>query len=315
MKSASPPSENFHDWRDDACGAMILFGAGLLTLSIGFCVLGLEPFRGWFYHFVWWSYILIVDGWVYRHRKESLILSHGGHFIFLCVWSVVLWMVFEALNFRLNNWHYEGLPEAAWLRRLGYATAFATVVPGILESADWVETTGFIKKGNINPLGPRNVGKIFMALGFTLLALALVWPRYFFPFIWVAFIFIVEPVNEKCGAASLLADWRRGEAKRANILLIAGFFCGILWESANHFAGARWRYDLPFLGGWKIFEMPLAGYLGFPFFALEVYSMTSLATFLWAKFPRFRPLFCLAAILVFAASGPMLDAWTAAPVQ
>ena len=48
--------------------------------------------------------------------------------------------------------------------------------------------------------------------------------------------------------------------------------CGVLWEFWNYWARARWTYDLPFLGpleDYRLFEMPLPGFAGFPPFALE----------------------------------------------
>ena len=51
--------------------------------------------------------------------------------------------------------------------------------------------------------------------------------------------------------------------------MLAGLVCGILWEFWNYWAGSKWIYTLPFLGEWKIFEMPALGFLGFLPFALE----------------------------------------------
>jgi hypothetical protein len=34
-----------------------------------------------------------------------------------------------------------------------------------------------------------------------------------------------------------------------------------------------WTYTVPYLGNVKIFEMPVLGYLGFPFFAIESWAM------------------------------------------
>ena len=48
-------------------------------------------------------------------------------------------------------------------------------------------------------------------------------------------------------------------------------------------AGAHWVYRLPGLDGWKIFEMPVVGYLGFLPFAVSVYTASVTATKLWEK--------------------------------
>ncbi|MGO9311618.1 MAG: hypothetical protein ACLQDI_02665, partial [Syntrophobacteraceae bacterium] len=61
------------------------------------------------------------------------------------------------------------------------------------------------------------------------LVLPLVWPGYFFPLVWVAFVFLLEPVNHKAGAPSLLREWEKGSLRRSYLLLLAGafaVFCG-----------------------------------------------------------------------------------------
>ena len=50
--------------------------------------------------------------------------------------------------------------------------------------------------------------------------------------------------------------------------------CGVLWEFWNYWALAKWRYvGVPVFPSVRLFEMPLAGYLGFPPFALEVFAL------------------------------------------
>jgi hypothetical protein len=55
--------------------------------------------------------------------------------------------------------------------------------------------------------------------------------------------------------------------------MTAGLVAGALWEAFNAMARGRWIYTVPFLEHSKIFEMPPAGFIGFPFFALEVWSL------------------------------------------
>jgi len=280
----------------------MLLGLGIFVVSAGFATRGREPFATWFFDFAWWSYLLFIDGWVYRHRGESLLLNHPGRFLFLACWSVLLWFLFEAFNLRLQNWAYVGLPAALPLRWFGYAIAFATVAPAILETADLVETAQFIKEGRVRPLGwRRSVGPYFMALGALMLLLPLLWPRFFFPLVWGGFLFLLEPLNARWGVPSLITDWREGRLHRFWILLISGFFCGVLWEWWNSWSGARWVYSVPWVSGCKIFEMPLLGYLGFPPFAVSVFVMTVFAVTLWEKSPR-----PVRALLVLAAAAAVL---------
>jgi len=85
---------------------------------------------------------------------------------------------------------------------------------------------------------------------------------------------VVEPLlYRRDPEHSLLGDAARGEWGRIARLMAAGLFAGALWESFNGMARGRWIYTVPFLEHSKIFEMPPAGFIGFPFFALEVWSM------------------------------------------
>jgi hypothetical protein len=61
--------------------------------------------------------------------------------------------------------------------------------------------------------------------------------------------------------------------------MLAGLVCGVLWEFWNYWSGAKWIYAIPFFNYWRVFEMPLVGYLGFMPFALECYLFWQLLRF------------------------------------
>jgi hypothetical protein len=60
-------------------------------------------------------------------------------------------------------------------------------------------------------------------------------------------------------------------------LLVAGLVCGVLWEFWNFDAFPKWYYTIPFVGFWKVFEMPLLGYIGYGPFAWEVFAVFEFA--------------------------------------
>ncbi|HEU5323454.1 MAG TPA: hypothetical protein VFX28_21785 [Methylomirabilota bacterium] len=93
------------------------------------------------------------------------------------------------------------------------------------------------------------------------------------PLVWLGFVLLLEPLNYRAGRPSWLGALARGDASLVLALLVAGGVCGVLWEFWNYWATARWAYTVPYLGGLKVFEMPVLGYLGFPPFALECYAM------------------------------------------
>ena len=267
--------------RVDLARAFMLLGACILLTSFALARAGRAPFDTWFFPLAWWSYILVVDGWVYRHRGESLLISYPGRLAFLSLWSVVFWSLFEVLNFRLQNWHYVGLPENTPVRWAGYAAAFATVVPALLETADLLET-GWLRPVSVAPL--MRSGRIICGgIGVASLVLPVLWPTLFFPLVWGAPLFLFDPVNELWGGQSLLSDWRSGTLRRVSLLMTSGLLCGILWEFWNVCAKAHWVYTVPGLDGWKIFEMPAIGYLGFLPFALSAFVLSVTATKLWEK--------------------------------
>jgi hypothetical protein len=75
------------------------------------------------------------------------------------------------------------------------------------------------------------------------------------------------------GAPSLLGDFANGRFDRFKNLVLGGFLCGVLWEFWNYWSTAKWHYTVPIMESVKVFEMPLPGYLGFPAFALECFTM------------------------------------------
>jgi hypothetical protein len=97
--------------------------------------------------------------------------------------------------------------------------------------------------------------------------------RYLAAPVWLGFILLLDPINARLGAESLLVDWRRGDYGRTINLALSGLVCGVLWEFWNYWAHAKWHYTVPIMEHVKIFEMPLAGYLGFPAFAVECFTM------------------------------------------
>jgi hypothetical protein len=52
-------------------------------------------------------------------------------------------------------------------------------------------------------------------------------------------------------------------------MLLAGGMAGGFWAFFNFWVRAKWIYTVPLFDEWKLFEMPLLGFLGFPAFALE----------------------------------------------
>ena len=65
--------------------------------------------------------------------------------------------------------------------------------------------------------------------------------------------------------------------KSGNYTLIASIsaatlFNWIIWELWNDYSSPKLVYTIPYVGFLKVFEMPILGYLGYPFFGMIVYN-------------------------------------------
>jgi len=253
-----------------------IFGIILLLLSEIFLFKKVDPFYSWFYCFAWWSYILIIDAIIYRLKGNSLILSRTREFFLMVPWSIFIWLIFEAANLFLENWYYINLPHSRLERWLGYALAYGTVLPGMFETTELLETLGLSKNFKIKKTIISSGGHfVLILLGTFCLVVSILIPEYFFPLIWVGFIFLLEPFIYRFGGKSLLKDLEEGNPKKIYCLLVAGLTCGFLWELWNFWALSKWVYIVPFFEEGKGFEMPFLGFLGFPPFAIQAYVMVN----------------------------------------
>ena len=250
------------------------FGIILLILSEVLSLNKVDPFYSWFYCFAWWSYVFTIDAIIHRLKGNSLIINRTKEFFLMIPWSVFIWLIFEAANLSLENWYYINLPHSTLERWLGYAIAYGTVLPGLFETTELLESIGLFKKSFTKQiLISRETHIVLILSGIICLASSVLIPQYFFPLIWVGFIFLLEPFNYRFGGRSLLKDLEEGKPRSIYLLLIAGLICGFLWEFWNFWALSKWVYTVPFFEKLKGFEMPYPGFWGFPPFAVQAYVM------------------------------------------
>jgi hypothetical protein len=62
-------------------GIHFWLGLGFLLVFETVLLVGIRPVTTYFYSLVWWSYILMVDGLVYRRKGNSLIVNRTGQFL------------------------------------------------------------------------------------------------------------------------------------------------------------------------------------------------------------------------------------------
>ena len=123
-----------------------IIGIVLLILSEILHLNKIDPFYRGFYFFAWWSYILTIDAMIYFLKGNSLILSRTREFFLMIPWSIFIWLIFEAANLSLEDWYYINLPHSIVERWVGYAISYGTVLPGIFETTELLESLGLFRK-------------------------------------------------------------------------------------------------------------------------------------------------------------------------
>jgi len=294
--------------------ARFFIGLAVFIASAAFLALGVPLIKSWFYALAWGSFLIVLDGLNERRLGRSVLFEKPADFLTAALVSVPAWLVFELYNLRLKNWSYHDLPPSLFIRAVGHFIAFATVLPALMELAAFFKP-GFERR--LRPARPFPVTRTGLSaslgIGLGLLVLPLLWPRLFFPFVWVGFIFLLEPLNYRSGRASFLGDLAKGSLVRLLSWMAAGLSAGILWESFNFWAGAHWEYHLPYLDLGRIFQMPVFGFLGFIPFALEMFALEAVLTGVYARTrPKmiFKILFWTAYLAFDAAAFVLIETFT-----
>jgi hypothetical protein len=71
---------------------------------------------------------------------------------------------------------------------------------------------------------------------------------------------------------------QQGKWSKIAAILLATLFTGFWWEMWNFWSYPKWFYTIPYVGFFKIFEMPILGYGGYLFFGLVVWSYALLVS-------------------------------------
>lgn len=260
-----------------------------LALTAGFWALnwGLSGLRTHYLFFgLWLGFCLTVDGLTFWLRGSSMPTRNWRRFLSLFLLSAPVWWLFEFFNERLQNWHYLGTETlTAPVFRLWATLNFTTVIPAVFCAAELAASFKWIQR---LPRGPRIQPTRFTTLafffaGWVMLALLWIWPRWFFPFVWISVYFILEPINVWLGNRHLAQWTARGDWRPVVSLWVGVLICGFCWELWNYYSYPKWIYTISYADWLRIFEMPLLGYGGYLPFALELYAMTHLIAGLLGK--------------------------------
>jgi hypothetical protein len=234
------------------------------------------------------------------------LVARTGPFLSLFPLSAAFWWVFEYLNRFARNWVYVGVEQFGPGAYFIHATiCFSTVLPAVVSMKSLLETvprlqrflargprlrSAFGGKGARAPGAGRTADGIAreprrVAFGSLLLLAAAVGllgvgavPEWTYPLLWVGPLLVWIGLARLAGRGPVFPGLRRGDWRSTGNWALAALACGFFWETWNLYSLAKWVYDIPFLETAKIFEMPLAGYLGYLPFGLECAIAVRLAT-------------------------------------
>jgi hypothetical protein len=230
----------------------------------------------WAFFPLWLGYCLTVDALACWRKGTSLLTRSRRSYAMLFVLSVPGWWLFELLNLRTQNWFYLGAEYFTSFQYFALCSlSFSTVMPAVFGTAELVGTFGWLQRLGRGPtLAPTRMNLIVLfLLGWSMLALLLLWPRYFFPFLWLSVYLILEPINAVMGNRSLLRYTAGGDWRPHLALSVGCVICGFFWEMWNYWSYPKWVYEVPVFGFLRVFEMPLLGYLGYVVFAWELFAL------------------------------------------
>lgn len=256
-------------------------GELLLALDVYFVAVWLTPI-------MWTGYILAADAFLYRRKGSSWLTTRRREFPLVLLLSVGVWLLFEVLNFHILNWSYHSVPANPIVRDFAYFWSFATIMPGVFITSEIISTfipTRFLHNHQIRSdevfIG---AGWLWFLCGLLMVVIPLLLPTpiasYLFGSVWIGFILLIDPINDQMGAPSFRRMLRERTYWPILSLLAGGLVCGFLWEAWNfqalQYGGGHWLYLVPEplrIFGLHYGKMPLLGMLGFPPFALELFTM------------------------------------------
>ena len=183
-------------------------GALVLLVNQALLPWQIDPLARWYTPIMWTGYILLADAWVLRREGRSLLHDRPREALFMATVSIPLWLVFEGYNVRLRNWAYFGVPEDPVVAAVAYAWAFATIWPGLFETAALLGAGPLPTPATRRAPVPSSPGlRLSMAVGAVFLIVPPLLPApvrpWMFGFVWLGFVLLLDPLNARAGAAVL----------------------------------------------------------------------------------------------------------------
>jgi hypothetical protein len=224
---------------------------------------------------LWLTYIFSVNALTKKRSGHCMLTDSPLHFALLFAASAAFWWFFEYLNRFVQNWYYI---ELNGISRLGYfvlaTLSFSTVLPAVLGTYDLLKTfprlsAGLDKLPPIHIRYPKVASIVTLAVSSAGLLGLGIWPDYLYPLLWVSPLLIIVSMQVLLNHDHRLKPIAAGNWRNICLAALAALICGFFWEMWNWHSLSKWIYTVPYVTRFKIFEMPLAGFIGYLPFGLE----------------------------------------------
>ena len=230
---------------------------------------------------LWAGYILVMNALCVRRSGTSPMTRHTGAYLLLFPVSSLFWWFFEYLNRYVWNWYYEGVAHMGAFEYAFYATiCFSSVLPAVVSTAAWLHTFRAFRDDAYDGMAKVDLRRpgwcVFLGLLASIGLVGIVFvPQYTYPLLWISpvtvFILVQILLREPC----VLDRLRTGNWALFLRFAVAALICGVTWETWNWHAVAKWVYSVPFVYGFRIWEMPIAGFAGYLPFGIECAAVSA----------------------------------------
>ena len=230
---------------------------------------------------LWFSYIALINALCVRQSGACPLSREPAFFLSLFPLSAVFWWFFEYLNQFVQNWFYIGVDYGPLAYSAHATISFCTVLPAVYVTRVWISSfpwfrnrfsglpaTGMISSKTLNWIVLFSASAGLLGVG--------LFPEELFSLLWLAPLLILTALLHLAGRPTLFTAMARGDWRPAVSAALAALICGFFWEMWNFYSQAKWIYSIPYVYRFKIFEMPILGYMGYLPFGLLCIEITDL---------------------------------------
>ena len=229
---------------------------------------------------LWFAYIGVANA-LCAHRSGTCPMRQEPlFFAALFPLSAVFWWFFEYLNQFVQNWCYTGVEYGPVAYSVHASVSFSTVLPAVYTTWWWLSGLGWLERrfSGLPSLrrfaAPTWRWPLFLLSCAGLIGVGLR-PAELSPLLWIAPLLILTSLRHIAGRRTLFTAMVEGDWRPVLTAAMAALVCGFLWEMWNYCSLAKWKYSIPYVHRFQLFEMPVLGYMGYLPFGLLCIEITA----------------------------------------